>query len=432
MCKDRNMFALILGIMLVVLFITVDVFADVEYADIPEKAGLGKFDGTGITLFGDFKDCGTDAFFYLMPVNETDADVDVVLPARVFIEGSWFKVDRSAYLYKDLGQNWVPESFADAKSGTPLDLGMDYTLTLPAHSAYSIMGRIKDIPRNYFTRMHTSDDDMIYAKARITVNNAPMTAEGYLSDEGSVCSSVMEVPIAGENFIYGFYRISESETDVCSMAFYFLVENLDDRYSTVVELPRWVEIDGNRWNIGCDQVSDECLVSGFRHFAYADLDENGMINDANFVFCDKDYAQGDHCFRDDGLWWLEIPAGKAVMVRSMVNGFCSDHNGYGNPLMNNQIDMELLLSDAGNNQRMIGGQIFGNAKGISFIGSDPDSMISSEENADPIRETKSVDLEFVESESEAEPVSDAESKSAADDSTVKSSEKSPYFFFELN
>ena len=426
MCKDRNMFALILGIMLVVLFVTVDVFADVEYADIPEKAGLGKFAGTGITLFGDFKDCATDAFFYLMPVNETDADVTVVLPARVFVEGSWYKVDRSAYLYKDLGENWTPESFADAKSGTALDLSMDYSLTLPAHSAYSIMGRIKDIPHDFFSGAHTSDDDIIYAKARVTVNNAPMTAEGYLSDEGSVCASVVEVPLAGENFIYGFYRVSESETDVCSMAFYFLVENLDDRYSTLVELPRRVEIDGNFWNIGCGQVSDECLVSGFRHFAYAALDEDGVINDKRFVFCDKDYALGDRCFRDEGLWWLEIPAGEAVMIRSMVNDFCSDRNGYGNPLTAHQIDMQLLLIDAGNNQRMIGGQIFGNVKGVSFLGSDPDSMISSEEGADPIREMKAVDPEFVEAESTVE----VEGKAA--DRAIKPEEKSPYFFFPLN
>lgn len=426
MCKDRNMFALILGIMLVVLFITVDVFADVEYADIPEKAGLGKFEGTGATLFGDFKDCATDAFFYLMPVNETDEEVTVVLPARVYVEGSWYKVDRSAYLYKDLGENWVPESFADAKSGTALDLGIDYSLTLPAHSAYSIMGRIKDIPHDFFSGMHTSDDDTIYAKARVTINNAPMTAEGYLSDEGSVCASVVEVPIAGENFIYGFYRVSESETDVCSMAFYFLVENLDDRYSTLVELPRRVEIDGNAWDIGCDPVSDECLVSGFRHFAYAALDEDGVINDNSFIFCDKDYAQGDHCYRDEGLWLLEIPAGEAVIIRSMVNDLCSDQNGYGNPLTVPQIDMQLLLNDAGNNQRMIGGQIFGNVKGVSFLGSDPDSMISSEEGADPIREMKSVDPEFVESESNVK----VESKTA--DRAIKSSEKSPYFFFTLN
>lgn len=437
MCKDRSMFALILGIMLVVLFITVDVFADVEYADIPEKAGLGKFDGTGITFFGDFKDCATDAFFYLMPVNESDEEITVVLPARVYVEGSWHKVDHSAYMYKDLGENRVPESFADAKSGTPLDLGIDYSLTLPAHSAYSIMGRIKDVPRDYFSRMHTSDDDMIYAYARVTINNAPMTAEGYLNDEGSVCASIMEVPIAGENFIYGFYRVSESETDVCSMAFYFLIENLDERYSTVVELPHWVEIDGNRWNIGCDLVSDECLVSGFRHFAYADLDESGVINDSRFVFCDKDYAQGDHCFRDDDLWWLEVPAGKAVMVRSMVNDFCSAQNDYGNPLVNTHIDMQLLLSDSGNNQRMIGGQIFGNVKGVSFIGVDPDSMISSEEGADPIRETKSADSylmteaadgvdESLETESLDTESAESESKDAAGNNG--SVQKNLYFF----
>ena len=420
MCKDRNMFALILGIMFVVLFITVDVFADVEYADLPDKAGLGKYDGTGITLFGDFKDCGTDAFFYLLPVNESDEDITVVLPTRVAVEGQWFKVDRSAYSYKDLGENWVPDSFADAKTGEPLDAEIDYTVTIPAHSAYSIMGRIKDIPRDFFSRTHTSDDDTFYARARVTVNNAPMTAEGYLSDEGSVCNSVMEVPIAGENFIYGFYRVSESATDVCSMAFYFLVENLDDRYSTVVELPHWVEIDGNRWNIGCDPVTDDCLISGFRHFAYADLDESGVINDNKFTFCDKDYAIGDNCYKQDGLWWLEIPAGKAVMVRSMVNGFCSDHNGYGNPLLNTEISMELLLSDSGNNQRMIGGQIFGNAKGISFIGSDPDGMISSEENADPDRVP-----EYVEEEETVE------IETTADASVSKSATPDPLQFFVL-
>ena len=420
MCKDRNMFALILGIMFVVLFITVDVFADVEYADLPDKAGLGKYDGTGITLFGDFKDCGTDAFFYLLPVNESNEDITVVLPTRVFVEGRWFKVDRSSYTYKNLGENWVPDSFADAKTGEPLDAEIDYTVTIPAHSGYSIMGRIKDIPRDFFSRTHTSDDDVFYAKARITVNNAPMIAEGYLADEGSACNSVLEVPIAGENYIYGFYRVAENSTDVCSMAFYFLVENLDDRYSTTVELPRWVEINGDRWNIGCDKVTDDCLISGFRHFAYADLDESGVINDSKFTFCDKDYSIGDNCFKEDDLWWLEIPAGKAVMVRSMVNGFCSD-NELSNPLLNTEIDMELMISDSGSNQRMIGGQIFGNAKGIYFIGSDPDAMISSEENADPDRVPEYAEDEEISLDTEK----------SADEAVSKSAESDPIQFFVL-
>ena len=392
MCKDRNMFALILGIMFVVLFITVDVFADVEYADLPDKAGLGKYDGTGITLFGDFKDCGTDAFFYLLPVNESNEDITVVLPTRVFVEGRWFKVDRSSYTYKNLGENWVPDSFADAKTGEPLDAEIDYTVTIPAHSGYSIMGRIKDIPRDFFSRTHTSDDDVFYAKARITVNNAPMIAEGYLADEGSACNSVLEVPIAGENYIYGFYRVAENSTDVCSMAFYFLVENLDDRYSTTVELPRWVEINGDRWTIGCDPIANDCLVSGFRHYAYTEMNEDGTFKDSEFTFCDQDYALGDNCYQENGLWWLEVPAGKSIVIRSMVNDFCSPQNDLTNPLMNSYINMAVQLGDSGTNLRMIGGDVIGtavsglgSAKVITFLGDDPDSMISSEANADPVR-----------------------------------------------
>ena len=437
MCKDRNMFALILGIMMIVLFITVDVFAqdalvsEVEYAEDNFYAGLGKYQGNAATIFGNFKDCGTDAFFYLVTVNETDEVVDFVLPTRVAIGSRWFYVDRSAYKYVNLGADWSTDYYETAKNGTPLELPMTYTVKVPAKSAYAIMGRIKDISHEYFTNVLT--DDEVNVTADVTVNGNTIHATGNLTNDGSVCDSIMEMTMSGENFIYGFYRVSETPTDVCSMAFYFTVQNMDDRYSTTVELPRWVEIDGNRWTIGCDPIANDCLVSGFRHYAYTEMNEDGTFKDSEFTFCDQDYALGDNCYQENGLWWLEVPAGKTIVIRSMVNDFCSPQNGYTNPLLNDHINMAVQLGDSGTNLRMIGGDIigttggglgstFGSAKVITFLGDDPDSMISSEANADPGRVP-----EYVEEE-EAE----ADVEKSVDTPVTKSVESDPIQFFVLN
>ena len=392
MCKDKNMFALILGIMMIVLFITVDVFAQdgtvtpaIEYAEDNFDAGLGKYDGTAVTMWGNFKECSTDAFFYLIVVNETNEEVNFVLPTRVAVGSRWFYVDRTAYKHAYIGttDNWSPESYEAAKDGDPLNLGPNYTMKVPAGNAYSIMGRIKDIPHEYFGKY--ADENGINAKADVTVDGNTIKAQGALTSEGSVCTAINEQQMSGENYIYGFYRVSETPTDVCSMAFYFLVRNLDSRYSTVVELPRWVEINGDRWTIGCDPIANDCLVSGFRHYAYADANADGAVRDSEFTFCDQDYALGDNCYQENGLWWLEVPAGKSIVIRSMVNDFCSPQHGCTNPLTNAHIDIAVQLADSGSNLRMIGGEIFGNAKGITFLGGDPDSMISSEANADPAR-----------------------------------------------
>ena len=390
MCKDKNMFALILGIMMIVLFITVDVFAQdtavvsaIETAEDNFDAGLGKYDSNAATIFGNFKECSTDAFFYLVAVNQTDEDVNFVLPTRVSVGSRWFYVDRSAYTYAELGADWSIDSYEAAKEGKSLDLGVNYTVKIPAGNAYSIMGRIKDIPHEYFGKF--ADENGIGVKADVTVNGNTIKAQGSLTSEGSVCTAINELQMSGENFIYGFYRVSETPTDVCSMAFYFLVNNTDDRYTTVVELPRWVEINGDRWTIGCDPIANDCLVSGFRHYAYADLNDDGTIKDSEFTFCDQDYALGDNCYQENGLWWLEVPAGKSIVIRSMVNDFCSPQHDLTNPLTNAHIDIGVQLADSGSNLRMINGEIFGNAKGITFLGGDPDSMISSEANADPAR-----------------------------------------------
>ena len=143
MCKDKNMFALILGIMMIVLFITVDVFAAapaVDVADDIHGAGLGKYDGTEVTIFGDFKKCGTDAFFYLILVNGGPAEsVNFVLPTRVSIGSRWFYVDRDAYMYKDLGADWNPDDYGAAKNGAHLDVPVTYTVPVLPNSAVSIM-----------------------------------------------------------------------------------------------------------------------------------------------------------------------------------------------------------------------------------------------------------------------------------------------------
>ena len=400
MCKDKNMFALILGIMMIVLFITVDVFAQdaaagaVQYAEDTLKAGLGKYESADVTMWGNFKECSTDAYFYLIAVNETDKDVDFVLPTRVAVGSRWFYVDRTAYKYAYIGSNngdvWSPDSYEAAQKGDPLNLGVNYTMKVPAGYAYSVMGRIKDISHEYFTE--TADENGVTVKAVVTVNGNAINAKGAFTSEGSVCTSITELPLSGENYIYGFYRVSETPTDVCSMAFYFMVENIDDKYSTTVELPRWVEINGDRWTIGCDPIANDCLVSGFRHYAYTEMNEDGTFKDSEFTFCDQDYALGDNCYQENGLWWLEVPAGKSIVIRSMVNDFCSPQNDLTNPLMNSYINMAVQLGDSGTNLRMIGGDVIGtavsglgSAKVITFLGDDPDSMISSEANADPVR-----------------------------------------------
>ena len=270
----------------------------------------------------------------------------------------------------------------------------------------------------------------------MTIGGKSIQAKGNLTSEGSVCTAITEMPMVGdENYIYGFYRVSQTPTDVCSMAFYFQVVNKDPRYSTTVELPRWVEIDGNRWTIGCDPIANDCLISGFRHYAYADANADGTVRDSEFTFCDQDYAIGDNCYQENGLWWLEVPAGKSLVIRTMVNDFCSPQHGYTNPLLNNYINMAVQLGDSGTNLRMIDGQItgtqssgvgsglgsgFGTAKVVTFLGEDPDSMISSEANADPVRVP-----EYVE-----DGVLDGEK--SVDSAVSKSLDSDPMQFFVLN
>ena len=115
----------------------------------------------------------------------------------------------------------------------------------------------------------------------------------------------------------------------------------------------------------------------------------------------------------------------------MVNDFCSPQHGYTNPLLNNYINMAVQLGDSGTNLRMIGGDIigttggglgstFGSAKVITFLGDDPDSMISSEANADPVRVP-----EYVE-----DGVLDAEK--SVDSAVSKSLDSDPMQFFVLN
>lgn len=364
----KNTLFITLLVIAMFLIATVSVCAEFQPIDGNDEVGFEKFDGTGQLIFGDYKDCSTDAFFYFLLVNQSDENVTVTLPRNVYIQRRYYYVDVDSYQYKDLADGWSAASFADAKNGEHLELNQLMQFTLPANHAYSIMGRIKNLSHVLLRDIASSDSEhSVNFDTVVFFDNKAVKTTGYLRKEGNLCNAMYALPFVGENYVNGAYLMDETNRRTCSFSFYFRVINQDTRYSSTIELPRFMIINGERWSIGCAFLDDTCNVSGFRHFAYAPEREDGVLDDRDFVFCDKDRANGDNCYEEGGLWWLRIPAGETYVVRGMVNDLCSGRDGQENPLQESLIDLEFTLADSCSNQRPVFGQIFGNRKdGLSL------------------------------------------------------------------
>lgn len=380
MGKDKFcIFIICLFIALLILTASAYANGDLDNYQAPPNnpgIGLGKYSGSGILFFGDFKTCSTDAFFYFILVNNSAEDITAVLPRRVFIDGRYYYVDTTAYKYKALSAGWGGQQFADARKGSSLVLGNNMSMIVPSQTAYSIMGRVTGISHELSRFKDTGErDDTITADLDVYLDNNLMKASGYFTEEGSICDSIQIVPFSGDNFIEGSYVIDPSGKKSCSLGFYYRVENMDSRYSTVVELPRWVEINNYRWDVGCRYIYDNCLISGFRHYSYGLYPSDGDYKKSDFVFCDQDRSKGNYCYEENGLWWLIVPPGTSYAIRGMINDLCSDEEGHANPLTQDYIDLRFFVSDSGSEKWWADGTIFGsegdaateNAKNYSFI-----------------------------------------------------------------
>lgn len=303
------------------LFIGTSVFADtIVPINNRDRIGLGKFDTSIETFFGDFKTCSTDSYFYFVLVNESTRDVEVYLPQRVFANDQYRQIDPEGYFYKALNpENWKMDQFADANSGSKLFIADDFTFTLPALSVYSIKGHVIGLPSTDSRDTDTVEkDDKISGELALLIDGTMLTASGNFKEEGSICTTIQIIPFAGTNFVSANYDIAPTGEETCSLAYYFVIENGDPKYGSTVDLPHWIFIDDDRWNIGCQYIYSGCRISGFRHYAWAEIIDGKMPANADYHFCDQDKAYGDYCYEQDGIWWLNVPAGKRFAVRSMV------------------------------------------------------------------------------------------------------------------
>lgn len=331
----------------------------IEPAVQEKDYGLGKNDSAPDTLFGGFKKCSQDGFFYVILVNNENRDITVTLPRRVKADNNYYDVNNAAYLYKELDPaNWDIMQFADAINGSPLTPSSSNNVTLPAGKVWSVMGKIEKLSQ-YLLTVKPNSIDSFSAEAIFLFDGAAITAAGEFEKEGNLCDVIGPSSFDGSRDIKGAYLIDQTGKEVCSIAYYIKVANPDKRYSITVELPRFIELNGDRRYVGCEFLDDTCTVSGFRHYAWAEEDPSGKIWDNNFVFCDKDTAKGDLCYEND-LWWMTIPAGKTFLIRSMVNHLCDTKNGeLENPLTGEYVDFNIILNDLGNYPHPIKGQVFG-------------------------------------------------------------------------
>lgn len=378
MSKDKFCISIIVMFMIMLVLLTLTAAAQAQATNIEAvsnnpDAGMGKYNTSGNLFFGDFKTCSTDAFFYFILVNNSDQDIEITLPRRLLLDDRYFYIDTDAYYYKELTGNWTGAQFADARNGTALVLNSNMLLNLPGETAYAIMGRVKGLSHELSKLKDTNEkDDQLAAEVTVMFDNTAMAAKGAFKEEGSICGAIQLLPFEGENFIQATYQIETGDDTSCSLGYYFMVENQDRRYATTVELPRWIEMNDYRWDIGCKYLYDGCLISGFRHYSYAEIPAGGSIENAEFVFCDQDRSKGDKCYEEDGLWWLNVPAGKTYAIRGMVNDLCSDEEGHDNPLKADYVDMRFFVADSGSNKWWIEGTAFGSkvsdgAKALSFI-----------------------------------------------------------------
>ena len=67
------------------------------------------------TTVGTYAKCSTDAFFYMLLVNESSESASVVLPRRAKVQNQYYYVENSAYTCKDVNYTtWTQDNYADA------------------------------------------------------------------------------------------------------------------------------------------------------------------------------------------------------------------------------------------------------------------------------------------------------------------------------
>ena len=319
--------------------------------------------GTATTI-GYYKKCSTDAFFYTVIVNNQDKEVQVTLPRTVKINERYYYTDGNAYLCKQIPENGSGlNNFADADQGQACIL-QNNRLTIDPHSTISIRGKAINFSHE-LTHGNTiaSDTEFLDFKFNIQINNVRKEAAGSLESKGTMCDGLNFLEVTPYNYVDGGYLLSASGSESCSMNYFFIAENSDLQYSTVVELPRWVELDGTRFDVGCKYLYPGCKISGFRHYAWGFLEDDESYTDPVYHFCDQDRGYGDLCFEENSLWWLRIPANTRIAVRGMVNDLCDVPAE--NPLRNSIIEIGFDVSDAGSNKWWLDGVVTGTEPKIS-------------------------------------------------------------------
>jgi hypothetical protein len=310
------------------------------------------------TTLGTYKKCSTDAFFYTIAVNQSVNSVEITLPRRVRINNQPYFVDGTAYTCKTLPENSIAiDSYAAADQGEACSL-QNNRLTVPARSAISIRGKAINFSHN-LTRGNAIESDSQYLdiKFDILINNTKKQGIGSLESKGSICDGINFLEVTPYNYVDGGYYVDSTGSKRCSMNYFFVIENADMQYSTVVELPRWVDLDGSRFDIGCKYLYPGCKISGFRHYAWGMLEEGGTFTDPKYHFCDQDRSYGDLCFEEKSLWWIRVPANSKIAIRGMVNNLCNVPEE--NPLANSMVEIGFDVSDAGSNKWWLDGVVVG-------------------------------------------------------------------------
>lgn len=306
------------------------------------------------TTVGTYAKCSTDAFFYMLLVNESSESASVVLPRRAKVQNQYYYVENSAYTCKDVNYTtWTQDNYADANGGSACVLD-DNVLDLPAHSVISVRGKVVNFSHEISRENKT--DSLLY-QFDIQINNKRKNSAGALYEESAICKALEFLEVSENNRIEGGYFIDPTASKSCSMNYFFIVENSDLMYSNVVELPRWIDLNNNRWSVGCSYLYDGCKISGFRHYAWAILEDGADYHNLNYQFCDQDRAFGNNCYEENTLWWLRIPPQTKIAVRGMVNNLCGDTATY--PFFENYVHASFEISDAGSNKWWVDGEIAG-------------------------------------------------------------------------
>lgn len=358
------------------------------------------------TTVGYYKKCATDAYFYFIVANNSGATVGTVLPRWAKIDGQAYFTDSSAFLCKELPASATPSNnFADADSGSACTL-QNNQLMVGSGKAVSVRGKIVNFSHE-LTRGNEKDSDPEYLHIDfyVQINNSKKQGQGALESKGSLCDGLNFLPVTPHNYVDGGYFIDPSGRRVCSMNYFFIVENPDQFYSTVVELPRWVELDEQRFNVGCKYLYPGCKVSGFRHYAWAILDEDDTYIGPKYYFCDQDRAVGNNCYEENSLWWLRVPPNTKISVRGMVNNLCNVPAA--NPLQNSELIVGFDVSDAGSNKWWLDGIVEGtesrdlanSSKDINFI--DEPSRLEDRDKDEPVDRYLLEDPSLVNLEEEA-------------------------------